>query len=308
MASYYFGNYHPGDPRNTKNKGPDWSEWELVKAAKPRFPGHQQPRVPLWGYGDESDPKVMEQKIAAAADPPVVVTVDYIVEEGLSVNSGGDSDLITLTYNDTSEHRAITVVNAVAIAYQEVGREAATTEFDNAILELETSIAALTSELLDVQDELRRLRTSDSNRLALEDQLLRKMLAELQEQDELTFLYITHDLGVVSKVADRICVMYAGIIAEQGKKEAVLKTPKHPYTQALLASLPNREKRGRRLYSIPGTVPNPAYKPDGCPFHPRCRHAIQTCREQYPEMCDYEDGHRARCPVIFNANGEKDFR
>lgn len=68
VASYYFGNYHPGDPRNVKSKGPNWSEWELVKAAKPRFPGHQQPNVPLWGYGDESDPKVMEQKIAAAAD------------------------------------------------------------------------------------------------------------------------------------------------------------------------------------------------------------------------------------------------
>ena len=68
VASYYFGNYHPGDPRNAKNKGPDWSEWELVKAARPRFPGHHQPNVPLWGYGDESDPKVMAQKIAAAAD------------------------------------------------------------------------------------------------------------------------------------------------------------------------------------------------------------------------------------------------
>ena len=68
VASYYFGNYHPGDPRNVKMKGKDWSEWELVKAAKPRFPGHQQPKVPLWGYGDESDPKVMAQKIAAAAD------------------------------------------------------------------------------------------------------------------------------------------------------------------------------------------------------------------------------------------------
>ena len=68
VASYYFGNYHPGDPRNAKNKGQAWSEWELVKAAKPRFPGHQQPNVPLWGYADESDPKVMEQKIAAAAD------------------------------------------------------------------------------------------------------------------------------------------------------------------------------------------------------------------------------------------------
>ncbi len=135
--------------------------------------------------------------------------------------------------------------------------------------------------------------------VTVQAQILR-LLESIQKQRSMSVLYITHDLGVVSKVADRICVMYAGIIAEQGKKDAVLKTPKHPYTQALLASLPNREKRGQRLYSIPGTVPNPAYKPEGCPFHPRCRHAIQTCREQYPQMCEYEDGHRARCPVIFN--------
>jgi lysophospholipase L1-like esterase len=68
VASYYFGNYHPGDPRNTAMKGPTWSEWELVKAAQPRFPGHRQPKVPLWGYRDESDPAAMAQKIAAAAD------------------------------------------------------------------------------------------------------------------------------------------------------------------------------------------------------------------------------------------------
>lgn len=68
VASYYFGNYHPGEPRNTRTKGPNWSEWELVKNAKPRFAGHQQPHVPLWGYEDESDPKVMAKKIAAAAD------------------------------------------------------------------------------------------------------------------------------------------------------------------------------------------------------------------------------------------------
>src|SRR5690242_14054851 len=68
VVSYYFGNYHPGDPRNVKNKGANWSEWELVKNARPRFPGHQQPNVPLWGYTDESKPEVMAQKIAAAAD------------------------------------------------------------------------------------------------------------------------------------------------------------------------------------------------------------------------------------------------
>ncbi len=68
VVSYYFGNYHPGDPRNVQTKGVGWSEWELVKNAKPRFPGHQQPHVPLWGYQDESDPAVMANKINAAAD------------------------------------------------------------------------------------------------------------------------------------------------------------------------------------------------------------------------------------------------
>jgi len=68
VACYYFGNYHPGDPRNAKLKGKDWSEWELVKNAKPRFPGHRQPNVPIWGYEDESKPEVMARKIAAAAD------------------------------------------------------------------------------------------------------------------------------------------------------------------------------------------------------------------------------------------------
>jgi hypothetical protein len=68
VASYYFPNYHPSDARNQKLKGKGWSEWELVKAARPRFPGHHQPNVPLWGYTDESDPQAMAQKIAAAAD------------------------------------------------------------------------------------------------------------------------------------------------------------------------------------------------------------------------------------------------
>jgi oligopeptide/dipeptide ABC transporter ATP-binding protein len=136
--------------------------------------------------------------------------------------------------------------------------------------------------------------------VTVQAQILR-LLDAIQKQRAMSVLYITHDLGVVSKVADRVCVMYAGIIAEQGKRQDIFENSKHPYTQALLASLPNREKRGQRLYSIPGTVPNPAYKPSGCPFHPRCQHAIQTCREQYPGMCDYGDGHQARCPVLFDS-------
>ena len=134
--------------------------------------------------------------------------------------------------------------------------------------------------------------------VTVQAQILRLMNA-IQKRRSMSVLYITHDLGVVSKVADRVCVMYAGIIAEQGSRANIFTGPKHPYTQALLASLPSREKRGQRLYSIPGTVPHPAYKPVGCPFHPRCPQAIQTCREQYPEMCDYGNGHQARCPVLF---------
>ena len=135
--------------------------------------------------------------------------------------------------------------------------------------------------------------------VTVQAQILR-LLDAIQINRSMSVLYITHDLGVVSKIADRVCVMYAGIIVEQGCREHIFKKAKHPYTQALLASLPSREKRGQRLYSIPGTVPNPAYKPSGCPFHPRCQHAIQTCRERYPGMCDYGDAHHARCPVLFD--------
>ena len=127
-----------------------------------------------------------------------------------------------------------------------------------------------------------------------------KLLETIQDRRSMSVLYITHDLGVVSKVADRVCVMYAGIIAEQGNRDEIFRKPRHPYTQALLASLPSRAKRGQRLYSIPGTVPNPAYKPAGCPFHPRCQHAIEKCRKQYPGMCDYGQRHHARCPVLFD--------
>ncbi len=110
-------------------------------------------------------------EIAAAADPTVVVTTDFILAVGLSVESSSDSDLLTISFTDETGYRAITIANAVVSAYQEVGRDAATGEFAAAILELDSSIAALTSELLAVQDDLRRLIASDATRLALKGQL-----------------------------------------------------------------------------------------------------------------------------------------
>ena len=125
------------------------------------------------------------------------------------------------------------------------------------------------------------------------------LLRSIQEKRSMSVLYISHDLGVVSAIANRVYVMYAGIIVEQGHTDQIFRTARHPYTQGLLASLPSLSKRGKRLHSIPGSVPNPAYKPKGCPFHPRCSHAILSCREEFPEMCDYREGHLARCPVLF---------
>lgn len=126
------------------------------------------------------------------------------------------------------------------------------------------------------------------------------LFRELQQKREMSLLYITHDLGVVANIADRIYVMYAGIIVEQGDTVRIFHAPRHPYTQGLLASLPNRAKRGGGiLHSIPGTVPDPAYKPKGCPFHPRCAFALETCRIQFPGMCDYGKGHLSRCPVLY---------
>ena len=126
-----------------------------------------------------------------------------------------------------------------------------------------------------------------------------QLLKSIQKTRSMSVLYITHDLGVVANIADRVYVMYSGIFTEQGNTAQIFHDARHPYTQGLLASLPSRSKRGKRLYSIPGTVPNPAYKPAGCPFHPRCPYAILTCAKEYPEMCDYGQRHLARCPVLF---------
>jgi peptide/nickel transport system ATP-binding protein len=130
-----------------------------------------------------------------------------------------------------------------------------------------------------------------------------QLLRKIQRQKQMAIQYITHDLGVVAAIADQIYVMYAGVIVEQGNTTHIFQEARHPYTRALLDALPTREKRGRRLYSIPGSVPHPAYRPKGCPFHPRCEYRQPSCIEQFPGLCPYGGGHFARCPVIFKAQG-----
>jgi len=134
--------------------------------------------------------------------------------------------------------------------------------------------------------------------VTIQAQILR-LFSSLKKKMGLSVLYITHDLGVVAGIADRVYVMYAGSIVEQASTATVFGEPKHPYTRGLLASLPSRSRRGEVLYSIRGMVPNPAYKPDGCPFHPRCDSSVYSCSEAFPDMFDYGGGHLSRCPVIY---------
>ena len=125
------------------------------------------------------------------------------------------------------------------------------------------------------------------------------LLKDLKKRKKMAIQYITHDLGVVAAIADQVYVMYAGVVVEQGTTRHIFGHANHPYTMALLDALPTKEKRGRRLYSIPGSVPHPAYKPRGCPFHPRCEHRQQSCSEVFPDLCNYGQGHLARCPILF---------
>jgi peptide/nickel transport system ATP-binding protein len=119
------------------------------------------------------------------------------------------------------------------------------------------------------------------------------LLAELQAEFGMAILLITHDFGVVAEVADRVVVMYAGKVMEQGDVFGVFDSPAHPYTQALMASLPGR---GTGLNTIPGRPPDPRAPPDGCRFHPRCPHAIEECTQgEQPPLYAAGDDHRAAC-------------
>jgi oligopeptide transport system ATP-binding protein len=124
-----------------------------------------------------------------------------------------------------------------------------------------------------------------------------QLLEELQAERRMGLILITHDLGVVADVADRIAVMYAGRIVEYADVFDLYAQPAHPYTKGLLESIPRLDRKGETLASIGGLPPNLMQIPPGCPFNPRCRYAQDICREQRPEL--YEVGHHRRSACHF---------
>ncbi len=126
-----------------------------------------------------------------------------------------------------------------------------------------------------------------------------ELLAELRAKFGLTMLFISHDLAVVSQVADRVAVMYAGNLVELGAKRDIFQSPAHPYTQGLLNAVPTlKTDRERPLQTIEGTVPSLHAVPPGCPFEPRCEFRVEECRHGLPALVEVSVGHWARCPVV----------
>ncbi|HXQ48867.1 MAG TPA: ABC transporter ATP-binding protein [Thermoplasmata archaeon] len=122
-----------------------------------------------------------------------------------------------------------------------------------------------------------------------------ELMKDLKKRIGTAILLITHDLGVIAEVADRVCVMYAGNVVEVGPVRDVFKRPLHPYTQGLISSIPRMDEPDKKLESIPGSVPNLIYPPSGCRFHPRCPHAMPVCREKRPPMTVEGGGHTVAC-------------
>ena len=121
------------------------------------------------------------------------------------------------------------------------------------------------------------------------------LMRQLRERLNTALLFVSHDLGVIAEIADRVVVMYAGKVVETGDVRDIFRHSGHPYTQALLQSIPRVDDDRSRLYQIPGGVPSPAARPPGCPFAPRCPSRLAICTQEMPPMFALGGAHQAAC-------------
>ncbi|MCZ8514264.1 ABC transporter ATP-binding protein [Paenibacillus filicis] len=121
------------------------------------------------------------------------------------------------------------------------------------------------------------------------------LMKKLNKDTGTAIMLITHDLGVVAEMCNRVVVMYAGKVVEEGNVFQIFKNPRHPYTKGLIQSIPRMDTENETLYSIPGNVPMPGAIKEGCRFAPRCDWATDRCRIELPELVEMESGHSSRC-------------
>jgi len=131
--------------------------------------------------------------------------------------------------------------------------------------------------------------------VSIQAQIL-NLMGDLQEEFSLTYLFISHNLSVIRYMCHRVGIMYLGRVVEIGSKNAVFETPKHPYTQALMAAIPKPDPELRSgLESAPGEIGNPANPPQGCAFHPRCVHCMDICKKVRPNLTKVTEDHYVAC-------------
>ena len=126
------------------------------------------------------------------------------------------------------------------------------------------------------------------------------LLQGLKDAYDLTFLFISHDLSVIKYLSDRVAVMYLGEIVELGKTDEIFFTPEHPYTKALLSSVPQITKTGEEKIILKGDLPSPSNLPEGCKFHTRCPYCMPVCREKMPDKTQITDTHYVKC-FLYNS-------
>jgi peptide/nickel transport system ATP-binding protein len=130
--------------------------------------------------------------------------------------------------------------------------------------------------------------------VSIQAQIL-NLFMKLREELNLTYLFISHDLGVVQHLSDRVVIMYLGRVVEEGPADELFAKPNHPYTAALLAEIPRLESRRRQFVPVKGEIPSPLHPPSGCHFHPRCPHAMERCKHESPALREIAPGRRAAC-------------
>lgn len=228
-----------------------------------------------------SNIQLIFQDPASSMNPRM--TVEEIIAEGLVVQGIG---------RDQRQQRIVEILEQVGLPGDSVGRYPH--EFSGGQRQRIAIARALILEpQLIICDE-----PTSALDVSVQAQIL-NLLKGLQQQRHISYLFITHNLAVVSYLADEVAVMYLGRIVEQGSVEQILGEPRHPYTQALLSAVPTPDPNSKReVIRLQGDMPSPANPPSGCYFHPRCPQAMDECSKSYPDSQKMDDGRRLSCHLF----------
>ena len=189
--------------------------------------------------------------------------------------------------------RAIELLRLVGIPSPEVRLEEYAHQFSGGMRQRAMiAIALAASPKLLLADE-----PTTALDVTIQDQII-KLINSLKVNLQMSVILVTHDLGVVSQMCDRLAVMYAGYIMEITDTITLFSTPRHPYTYGLISSLPTGKEKGCRLEPIQGAPPDLGNLPPGCPFSPRCRFSEDKCRKEMPEIREISPGHMSRCHYV----------